>query len=190
VFVAQTGAAGPVQPEARGGGRLPDAGGPVGAPRSPAPHHPRPGRPPGPAAAAAQLRRCAAACLARVQLMLDQLCMLQGRVCWVGIAALILLGMSGLRCGSAAGSMHICQRCILAGFSDHDLLFTRPNEHAGAAEPGPPPDAASQQRRGSAVPPARRRAAGTEPACATAGIIPASLSNECVYDVLRVITRT
>jgi hypothetical protein len=53
-----------------------------------------------------------------------------------------------------------------AGFSDHDLLFTQPNEHAGAAEPGPPPEAASQQRRGAVVPPARRRAAGTEAACA------------------------
>ena len=50
-----------------------------------------------------------------------------------------------------------------AGFSDHDLLFTRPNEHAGAAEPGLPPDAASQQRRVPAVLPARRRAAGTGP---------------------------
>ena len=76
-----------------------------------------------------------------------------------------------------------------AGFSDHDLLFTRPNDPAGAAEPGPPLDTASPQRRGPAVPPARRRAAGTEPACGTAGIFPASLSDD-MCDVLRVVTRT
>ena len=52
------GAAGPVQAGPAGGAALPDAGGPGGAARRAAPHQPHPGRPPGPASAPAQFRRC------------------------------------------------------------------------------------------------------------------------------------